>query len=115
MEVEVKKEWYDEIKDRFEESRTRKVEIHTALFSLLQTLNTKVGLRANIEMIDELNLIWAVTIGSKTVEITQDDVRSYQLSYPDDSGRSEPLEERNDLTQSLTRLILDKFHWTVLK
>lgn len=105
-------EWKEEIKNRVVQHNKKRVEISEALNKLINELtHSPYNLKALCKLVDELNLKWQITIESKEVLLSINDLKDfkYETIY-DDIGNAVDGKEI-ELSDSLKKFILDKFKW----
>lgn len=102
-------DWKSEITEVFDGLENRRVEIHTALYALLQELERENSIRsANLDLVSEYPLTWNVNINVMAFQIKESEVADVQ-HYEDGPSRTYLRQNGTlNVTEALKELLILK-------
>jgi len=106
------KEWLDSVKAKIDSFDARRIEISTALSSLLNGLKVSPYNMNNVgsTLTDQQNLVWTVIIGNHKFMLSENEVSEYQQikEYDGYGGMIIKEDEKREISDALQELILKK-------
>lgn len=99
-------DWDEKIKKAFDVHVEKRVNITTALNSLMVELRDRQGLKPNVEQINEYPLVWRILIQGRCVDISEEEIDDIRDSMPSFNGSGEKL----PLLDGIKKLLVEKFN-----